>query len=175
MSRLTKTEAIVFKKKSLLGKDTSLTFFTKQEGKVSVIAKGIKKITSRRASHAQTGNLIEVSLYEKNDRLYLQESKLISAFSDIKAKPEKIKFQYLLFFILDRILPEKQREDNVYILTKNFLVDLAKSEVFSREEMTGYLQKLLLILGYHKSNKPYKDLLRYIEEIMHEKIPPGII
>ena len=175
MSRLTKTEAIVFKKKSLLGKDNSLTLFTKEEGKVSVIAKGIRKITSRRASHTQTGNLVKISLYDKNDRLYLQESELISAFSTIKSKSDKIKFQYLFLFLLDRMLPEKQKEDEVYILTKKFLVELARSKVFTKEIMFAYIQKLLVFLGFHKSKQSYEELLRYLEEIIHEKIPPGII
>lgn len=175
MSKINQTEAIVFRKRSLLEKDTFITFFSESEGKITAIAKGIKKITSKRAPHIQTGNLVDVILYEKNDRLYLQDSKLISAFSAIKSDTAKIDFQYLMLFILDRILPERQKEQDVYILTKTFIIELAKSQGFNKERMCYYLRKLLTLLGYHKKNTTYLELLRHTEEIIHEKIPQSII
>lgn len=175
MSKINQTEAIVFRKRSLLEKDTFITFFSENEGKITAIAKGIKKITSRRAPHIQTGNLVNVILYEKNDRLYLQGSELISAFSAIKSDAVKIDFQYLMLFILDRILPERQKEEDVYVLTKTFIIELAKSQSFNKERMCHYLQKLLILLGYHKKNSTYLELLRHTEEIIHEKIPQSII
>lgn len=175
MSKTIKAEAVVLKKRSLLGKDMAVTFFTATEGKIMAVAKGVKKITSRRASHIQTGNLVKIILYQKDNRYYLQESNLISAFSTIKSSQEKIDFQYLFFFIIDRLLPERQKEDDVYAFTKSFLLDLAKTSNFTKQVMTLYLRKLLLLLGYHKGAQSYFEQLRYVEEIIHEKIPPSII
>lgn len=174
MSRTTKTEAIVLRKKSLLGRDVSVTFFTSDYGKVSAIAKGIKKITSRRAAHVQTGNLLSIVLYNKNDRFYLQETSLLSAFSSIKASSQKIDYQYLMFFILDRVLPENQQESVLFNFIKRFIVDLAKLNV-TKSMMLSRLTELLKLLGFYKNAKTYPDLIREIEEIIHEKIPQGII
>ncbi|QQG44721.1 MAG: DNA repair protein RecO [Candidatus Roizmanbacteria bacterium] len=162
------------KKKSLLGKDTIITLFTKEEGKTVVVAKGIKKITSRRAPHLQTGNLINVILSNFHERYYLQESQLISAFSTIKSKQQKIDYQYLLFFVLDRLLPERQKEKEIYFLTKNFLVELSQKD-FNKQRLLYYLNRLLSSLGYYKSERSYPDVLSSIEEIIHEKIPSSII
>ena len=175
MSQTFKTEAIVLKKKNLLGKDTLITLLSEAEGKIVLIAKGIKKITSRRAPHVQTGNLINAVIYSKNDRYYFQESKLISAFGGIKSETAKIDIVYLIFFVLDRLLPELQKEQMVYRLVKKFLVELAKVNKLPKERVSYYLHQILMLLGYHKGAKTWVELIRYIEEIMHEKLPSRII
>jgi DNA repair protein RecO (recombination protein O) len=175
MASTHKTEAIVLKKKNLLGKDALITLFTEHEGKIAAVGKGIKTVTSRRASHLQTGNLIEAMVNERNTRYYLQETRLISAFSTIKSNQERVTQQYLFLFILDRILPDRQKEPEVYILLKRFLVDLATNDEFSKRDLTEYLTALLHYQGYTKDTHSFRELLRYIEEIIHEKIPAGII
>ncbi|PIP63744.1 hypothetical protein COW97_01050, partial [Candidatus Roizmanbacteria bacterium CG22_combo_CG10-13_8_21_14_all_34_12] len=57
-SRSLKTEAVVLKKKDLLNKDVLISVFSQDLGRLTLFAKGIKKITSRRSPHLQTGNLV---------------------------------------------------------------------------------------------------------------------
>ena len=170
-----KTEAIVLKKKQLLGQDTFLTLFTKEQGKVFVIAKGIKKLTSRRSPHIQTANLIDVLFHESKDMYYLQETRLISGFIQIKKDNLKVKNMYSLFFILDRLLPERQKEDKIYNITKSFLVDLAKTKVTNWGLFSIYLQKTLQSLGYIHESKPLEELIHMTEGIINEKIPLDVI
>ena len=170
-----KTEAIVLKKKQLLGQDTFLTLLTKEHGKVFVVAKGIKKLTSRRSPHIQTANLIEIILHESNDMYYLQETRLISGFIQVKKDDIKVKNMYALFFILDRLLPERQREDEIYVMTKSYLVDLAKTKITNLGLFTVYLQKTLQTLGYIHESRPLEDLINTTEGIINEKIPLDII
>ncbi|MBI4004674.1 DNA repair protein RecO [Candidatus Roizmanbacteria bacterium] len=175
MSQILKTEAIVLKKKNLLGKDVLITLLSEEEGKIAVFAKGIKKITSRRAPHVQTANLITTIISSNNSRYYLQESKLVSAFSGIKSEPRKIDILYLVFFVLDRMLPELQREQQLYISVKKFLIELAKTKEFSKIQAAYYLQEIVHLLGYHKKIGTWVELIGYIEEIIHEKLPSRVI
>ncbi len=165
-----KTEAIVLKKKDLLNKDVLISLFSQDLGRLTVFAKGIKKITSRRSPHLQTGNLINIIINHKNDRFYLQESLLISGFSEIKKDENKVKRLYSFLFVLDRLLPELQKEVKVYNLTKNFLIDLSKS---SNTEliMVRYLNDTMIRLGYLDKNVSQIELMSFIEEIINEKIP----
>ena len=94
MIRSLKTEAIVLRKKDLLNRDVLISFFSQNLGRLTVFAKGIKKITSRRSPHLQTGNLINVLLSHKSDRFYLQESQLISGFSELKKDEGKVRQLY---------------------------------------------------------------------------------
>ncbi len=174
MAKSVKSEGIVLKKKGLLNKDDLVTVFTKEQGKIKVFAKGIKKITSRRLSHIGTGNLIQTILSTKNDRFYLQETKLISGFTKIKDNQEKVNFLYQFFFVLERLLPENQQELNIYQLTKKFLIKLS-SEEFSQMDLTQFINELIRQLGYSKRNLSFNELKQTIEEILNEKLPSFII
>lgn len=171
MSRTFKTEAAVLRKRSLLNKDLIITLFTEKYGKINVIAAGIKKITSRRLPHTQTGNLIKAVIYKKGERFYLQETQLISAFSQIKNNSKKIESLYHSFFVLERLLPENQRESPVYNLTKKFLINLSAAIADNRLILLKYLNRLMRLLGYAKEEKSLAELQLIIEEIIYEKIP----
>ena len=173
--KTSKTEGIIFKKKDLLERDYLLTIFTQEMGKVRAIAKGVKKITSRRAPHLQTGNLVNFVLSSRNDMFYIQDTVLISGFSELKNNQQKIEVLYAFFFILDRMLPEQQREDEVYNLTKKFIIDLSRSSSFSRIQFGSYLQSLLQVLGYVHNPLPLPELISTVESIIHEKIRSDII
>ncbi len=171
MTRSLKTEAIVLRKKDLLNRDVLISFFTQDLGRLTVFAKGVKKITSRRSPHLQTGNLINVIINHKNDRYYLQESQLISGFSELKKDEDKIKQLYLFLFILDRLLPENQKEERAYNLTKKFLINLSHPSGKKKLSLLYYLNKLMSFLGYLHQTKNFNELKFFIEEIINEKIP----
>src|SRR3989344_4013678 len=136
MRRTIKTEAVVLKKRVLPNQDNIITLFTKELGKVSVFAKGIKKITSRRLPHVQTANLINCVLYKKDERFFLQETSLVSGFSQIKNNQEKMQVLYQLFFAVERFLPDHQPETTVYRLIMKFLIELSNSEKAEEEKTT---------------------------------------
>jgi len=48
-----KTEGIIIKRKNFGEADRILTIFTKNKGKISIVAKGVRKINSRRAPHIE--------------------------------------------------------------------------------------------------------------------------
>lgn len=171
MKRTVKTEAIVLRKKSLPNQDKIITLFTNELGKVTAFAKGIKKITSRRLPHVQTANLINAVFYKKDSRFYLQETNLISGFSQIKNNSHKIQLLYLFLFVVERLLPENQLEEAVYKLVMKFLIDLSESKNQMDSLLTKYLNRVLKLLGYSKEDKSYDELRNAIEEIIHEKIP----
>lgn len=166
-----KTEAIVLKKKQLLQKDILITLLTLERGKVSVIAKGIKNITSKRAPHIQTGNLLNVNLSDKGHVFYLQGTDLISAFSAIREHNEKTNRLYTFLFIIDRILPEAVEEPELYRQVKSFMIELSKTPEDINQLLRRYLQKTLMLLGYLQEEQSLSELIRMTEDIINEKVP----
>jgi len=169
-SKSLKTEAIVLKKRDLLNRDVLISLFSQNLGRLTVFAKGVKKITSRRSPHLQTGNLINVLVSHKNDHYYLQETELVSGFSELKSDEKKVNNLYSFLFVLERLLPEQQKETKAYNLTKNFFIDLSKS---SEQKMITYkyLTDIMMQLGYLDKKVSYPELKSLIEEIINEKIP----
>lgn len=171
MTKKLKTEAIVLKKKNLPTKDILITVFSEDFGKIVVFAKGVKSITSRRLPHLQTANLISAIISKSNDRLYLAETTLISAFSAIKKDPRKVDLIYFMFYILDRLLPENHKEPQIYDIVKKFIVSLSKPIINPKMQLQKYLNLILYKLGYIDAEKSLSELKQTIESLTNEKIP----
>lgn len=168
---LIKTEAIVLKKKELLNADFLFTLFTDCLGKINAVAKGVRKITSKRLSHLQTGNLINILIRKNKDFFYIEETNLISGFSMIKKNQKKIQALYYYFFIIEKLLPENQKEEEVYRQFKLFLVTLAKEEKNIRQLLENYLNILMKQLGYLKEDQSLNKITSLVEDLINEKIP----
>lgn len=174
MNRSDKAEGFVLKKKIILNKDYVVTLFTKERGKIRLIAKGARKITSRRAAHIQTGNLIDIQFSERGQTGFLQSTVLISGFVQTRTE-KKVDVLYLFLYILDKLLPEEQPEEEIYIYLKSFFIELSKEEKTSDELLTKYLQKVLLTLGYIEDVLPLNELLLEVEKNIEEKLPRRVI
>lgn len=167
-----KTEAFVLKNQSYLERDYLTTFFTKKLGKIKVFSKGVKKITSRRLSYLDTGNLVEIILRKKNDLFYLEKIELKSGLITIKNNKKKIHPFFLFLFFLDRLLPEGQREERIYILAKKYISQLDKgSEDYLKKLSIKFYNQLLRNLGFSNSELNLIEIKKIIEEIINEKIP----
>lgn len=167
--------AIVIKKKELLNLDNLITILTEDFGKIKILAKGIKKINSRRAPHIQTANFINIVLYHKYGRYYLQESNMISGFSSIKKSSKKISLVYYLFSVIDKILPENQKEEDIYKITINFLIQLSKLDKFDNSFIEKYMNLIIKKLGYISKNKTLEEIHATIEDIIGKKLPFFVI
>jgi len=106
----------------------------------------------------------------KNERYYLQESELLSGFSELKKDEKKVSNLYLFLFVLECLLPEQQKETKAYNLTKNFLIDLSKSTK-PNSIAVKYLSDIMMQLGYLDKKVNFPELKSLIEEIINEKIP----
>ncbi len=168
MERNLKTEALVIKTKSLVNKDLLIFLFSKEKGKIAVFGKGVKKITSKRLPILQTANLIKVILTKKDNNYYLKDGKLLSGFLKIKENSKKMKYVYQIFFVLDRILPDNQKEEDVYNLVKSFLIQLSKSEFI---DTNFFFNEILKKLGYLRENLNKNQLNNFLYNLINEKIP----
>ena len=174
MDSSVKTEAFVLKKKSLLHRDILVTVFSEDFGKMSVIAKGVKKLTSRRAAHLQTGNLIRVHLQKSHEAWYLHTTELISGFTKVREKA-KSDALYLFLYIIDRMLPSEQNEIEIYKLTKEFFIELSKQQADPQAVLTVILQKTLNTLGYGQHDYTLSKLLTIVENNIEEKLPAAML
>lgn len=168
------TSAFVLRKKNLPSQDVTITFLTQTHGRMFVIAKGAKKLTSRRLPHLQTGNLVNLLLSKRTDRWYLAESVLVSAFSAIKSSNHKLNDLYSALFVVDRLLPQEQAEPKIYNAVKKFSIQLANN-AYHKSLLIDFLNTLILDLGYGEKPLHEDELRRVIENLINEKLPENTI
>ncbi len=172
MTRTFSGKGFVLYKKNLLKDDKLISIFSDNFGKITCFAKGIRKITSKRLSHLETGNFIKFTISKRGEFNYLQESEVMWGFSKIKSNPEKLEKLYTVLFILEKILPQDEKEIIVLDKLQLFLKKLNNSlENFNN--LDSFLIEILIQLGYlskDESQKPYFDSIKFTESIIGQKI-----
>jgi recombinational DNA repair protein (RecF pathway) len=102
------SEAIVLTIESNGDLDCRAALFTKNFGKITAKVKSAKKITSKLRGHLEPGNLVISRFVLKNSFQLvdvLKQSKLNLDFRDL--------------YLLNKILPEMEEEQNLYLKLKN--------------------------------------------------------
>jgi len=148
---ITKTEAIVLK--SMKFGDTSkiATLYTRDHGKIKVIAKGIRKPKSRLAGALQTLSHIQIVFYKKRtSEIYLlSQSETIKSYHSLYKDLSRYIFASAALELLDRLITGEESNPQVFELTKATLSFMESCPKRSLEKsFCFYVLRLAHLLGY---------------------------
>ena len=134
-----KTEGIIIKRINFGEADRILTIFTKHYGKIKAIAKGIRKIKSRRAPHLELFNQTVLFLYKGKNLDIITEAQLVDSFSTLRKNLRKVAFAFGVCELVDQLTREGQKQLKAYELLKACLNDLNhQSKRLETQELSSY-------------------------------------
>ncbi len=138
-------EGIILKRSNFGEADRMLTILTKNLGKISVVARGVRKITSRRAGNVELLNLVKVGLF-KGKGYTLTEAESIKTFPRIKSNLAISTAAFHILELANKFLPENDTNFRAYELIKETLLKLEESprQIFIR----AFEVKFLSLLGF---------------------------
>ncbi len=122
-----------------------ITVLTDRYGKISVVARGVRRITSRRAGNVELLNRVKLHLF-KAKNYTLTEAEAIEVFPKLKENLGLTTSAFHVIEIIDRLTPEGQVNRNLYDLTVSVLQLLEKNprQIFLR----AFEVKVLSLLGF---------------------------
>jgi hypothetical protein len=132
-----KLEGIIIKRRNYNDADRLLTVFTKEQGKITIKAPGVRKITSRRSSHIELLNHSLLNLHKGSGMPILTEAQTIDSFSIIKSDLAKVGDAYHLCELIDGLCPENQENNRVFFLLRNILTKLSQEFIFQTNDYSG--------------------------------------
>lgn len=101
--------------------DRIVTIFSKERGKVRTLAKGVRKVNSRRGPHLELFNLVKLSCYRGKSFLYLTEARTLRNFTLLREDLNKVAAAYQMCELVGRISAEEQENEEIYnLLQKGF-------------------------------------------------------
>ncbi|HEX8965805.1 MAG TPA: DNA repair protein RecO [Patescibacteria group bacterium] len=169
--RTFKTTGIVIKRKNVGEADRILTIYTKDQGKLQVKAKGVRKITSKRASHIEPLNIAVMTLYKGEGMHVLTEVESINSHSSIKNNLSRVAMAYHICELIDSLCPENQEQPEIYDLLVQMLSDLENKERIG-EAIHTFEISLLTVLGFTTSTHDLTGSKAsiFIESILEKKL-----
>lgn len=164
-----KTEGIIIKRKNFGEADRILTVFTKNQGKIKIVAKGVRKISSRRSSHIELLNQSILTIHDGKIPI-LTEAETIKHYSILKNDLKKCGFAFYICELIDGLLAEHQENRAVFNLTQDVLVRL-QTETNPKNLISKFEGDLLTSLGFWPKERLFiEDTDQFIEDIIERKI-----
>lgn len=144
--RAFKTEGIILKRRDFGEADRILTAFTLHRGKISIIAKGVRRITSRRAGNVELLNRVSMFLYPGKQFLNLTEATSLDTYPKLKEDLTLSTYAYHIIELVDKITAENQESPILY----GHLVEVLKrlSENPRQIWVRAFEAKILSLMGF---------------------------
>lgn len=141
-----KFSGIIINRHVVKESDRFLTIYTLEKGKISVYARGVRSVKSKRGSQIDLFSHIKFELFEKNDRRTLTSVELIDGHHISKTTLPNISRLFQIGELVDRLTPEHDPHREVYDLLLTALSNLSRFE--TPEYIYRFKVKLLHLLGY---------------------------
>jgi DNA repair protein RecO (recombination protein O) len=106
-----RVEAIVLRHADWGEADRMLTLFTRERGKVRAIAKGARKMRSRKAGHLEPFTRVTLQLAKGRDLLIVTQADTLDAYFPLKDSLTKTSYASYVVELLDRFYYEEESEN----------------------------------------------------------------
>jgi DNA repair protein RecO (recombination protein O) len=167
-------EGIVLKRFNVGEADRILTVFTKNSGKIRVIAKGVRRITSRRAGHIEVFSHVVLTLHSYKNMDIVSEAQAISRGTLFETDETRLAYAYGMCELVDQLLADHQEHEDVFMLLRDGLDQLKKSDKVGEWQttVTNFAHHLLWKLGFLAISRRLQEteIRSYVEQITERKL-----
>ncbi len=141
-----KTEGIVLKRRNFGEADRILTVFSKDRGKISILAKGVRRITSRRAGNVELLNRVSIFLHQTKGMPILTEAVSLDTYSKLKEDLTLSTVSFHILELVDKLTAENQESSNLYFNLTQVLKKLEQKprQIFIR----AFEVRILSLMGF---------------------------
>jgi len=143
-------EGIVLSRADFGETDRILTIFTREKGKITAAAKGIRKITSRRASSLEPLNYSRILLSKGANLDTITQTQILHSFKNIPSNLEKIAYSFQISELVGSFFGEEQPSKRAFelLLTTLNKLDRQKDPERTKIILRGFELKLLFSVGF---------------------------
>ncbi len=126
--RLYRTEAIVLKRRDFGEADRILTLYTGSRGKVTAIAKGVRRIASRKSGHVELFTYSGMLLAEGRNLDIVTQAETLRAFRNIRADLIRSTYAFHIAELVDRFVPEGDQSQAAFELLRDTFAALDEAD-----------------------------------------------
>jgi DNA repair protein RecO (recombination protein O) len=171
--RTYKVEGIVLKRRNFGEADRILTILSKEFGKITVKAPGVRRIPSRRSSHVELLNLSQFALYGSSKIFFpvVTEAQTLEGFSEIKKDLHKIGQALYICELINGLCADNQENRKVFFNLKTVLLELSVTSNTYRL-VKKFEEDLLMELGFWSEAKllQTQDSQIVMERLLERKL-----
>ncbi len=145
--KLLRTQAIVLKGMDLGEADRILTMFTREKGKMRIVANGVRRTRSTLAALVQPFTYNNIVIYMGSSIPRLQQGELLDAFLPLREDLLRMAYGSYVLELIDKLLGDEDAQEEVFnllLITLQLIKEKGPQDVLLRR----FELILLSILGY---------------------------
>lgn len=139
--------SFVLKRSDLREQDQIVTLYTLEKGKVDALARGVKKILSKNSAYLLPVFLIDVEVLSGKEVNHLTKAVPVFVYKNILEDLNKMSLLQTVFKWVN-ILTRYESEPKIFLLIKNWMEFLDKTNKINRSPAYGFLGNILSHLGF---------------------------
>ncbi len=143
-----RVEAVVLRHSDWGEADRILTLYTRERGKVRAIAKGARKIRSRKAGHLEPFTRVTLQLAKGRDLLIVTQADSLEAYLPLREDLVRTGYASYVVELLDRFTYEEERENFAIFRLLTEILSRISTELDPWLAIRYYEVRLLDLLGY---------------------------
>ena len=168
-SRTYSSEGIILARKNYSEADRILIVYSKDHGKVHLLAKGVRYPKSRKRGHLEIFNYFKFQASKGKSLDAVTEAELIDSFRGIRKNLKKVSVAYFLVEMIGRVTREGEKNEKIFQLLLNHLRFL-KSYTNLRKLRVNFLEEVLVTLGFWPKDRVLKEPDKVLEDIIERKL-----
>lgn len=148
--RLYTTEAIILRRSDVGEADRLLTIYTPGQGKLTVSARGVRKITSKLAGHLELFLHTRLQLARGRTFDVVTESRVVQSMRRLRDDLDRISWGYYVVELLDKVTPDGSDNPPLFRLLRDTLAAIDEIDEAQRRDvvMRFYELHVLVLSGY---------------------------
>jgi DNA repair protein RecO (recombination protein O) len=167
--KLFKAEAIVLASKNLGEADKIHTLYTNKFGRLSVISKGVRKLSSRKRGSMEVFNHIRFQAIYTQGMPIISEVEVVNDYENVRKSLKKVSVAFFFADVISKITREDEPNDELFLLLGKYLSRLEHASKL-KDLRNNFTKSVLSLLGFWPINKPLSDPDILLEEVLERKL-----
>ncbi|OGM20809.1 DNA repair protein RecO [Candidatus Woesebacteria bacterium RIFCSPLOWO2_01_FULL_37_19] len=164
------SEGIILSKRNYQEADKFIVVYSKDFGKQSFLAKGVRKTKSRKRGHLEVFNRIKFSVNRGKFFEVITEVETIDSFRSIRKNLRKVSVAYYFSEVIKKLTQEGEKNEELYNILYYYLKTIEKTSKNLRNLRYNFIYKVLVSLGFWPEGKKLVDPDTTLEDILEREL-----
>lgn len=152
--------------------DRLLSLYTQNNGKISLIAKGVRRPKSKKRGHIEVFAYVKFQAIKGNGIDIMTEAEVVDDFIEIRQSLKKVSLAYYISEVVSKVTHDSESNTELFNLIYLTFIKLKKTKRL-RDLRRDFVCKLLVLMGYWPHDKsipnPDFELQEVIERQIHSE------
>lgn len=168
-SRTYSSEGIILSRRNYKEADRIISLFSKKYGKVVLVAKGVRKLQSRKRGHIEIFSNIKFIASKTNSIDIITEAELINDYGLIRKNLNKATLAYYFCEVIEKITREAEPIEKIYLILDLYLKKVETNNNLKQLRL-NFIKDVLEELGFWSENENILNADVILDEVLERKI-----